>query len=299
MRSKFPQKIKLFNQMKFSTDSQIGQFKWRFGPRALTHSLQFISSRIIALAALGSTLLLTVGEGTYANEPYLRFGIGLDRPTKTYFHDVDRRLRGALYGCAPGRDGFAVCRSVGDFRNVPVIELGVGYPRGRTRLEFMVEYRPIFSFKGNATYNYNVSQIATARNISTLSSMVVGYYDFRNDSNLDESKAVPFVGAGIGVTHNKMDDFQIRFPITTTTVPGSVKNELAWMITAGIGYKLDERKTLDLSWRYTDLGSLYTGRGNGRVNNNRTGNNVANLNQLPTVARLRGHGIRLSLRIKM
>lgn len=249
---------------------------------------------------LGLAMIISASD-TQANEHYLRFGFGLDHPESTYFHDEycnSGPNEALLYGCTPGRDGFPVRRSVGDYRNIPVVEFGIGFPSERTRWELLIEYRPSFDFSGNSTWNTSV-QVASSKNITSLAGMVAGYYDLKEVELFHDRKAVPFVGAGLGIARNRMNEFQIRFRNTTTTLPGAEKTNMAWMITAGIGFKLDEKRTLDFSWHYTDLGLLYTGRGNGRVNRNTDGDKLADLNQIPTVAELKGHGIRLSLRIKI
>ncbi len=272
--------------------------------RVSGEQLQFHTFQKILLHFVPSMMLLCAilfaPASSMAKDPYLKFGIGLDRPSKTYFHDEDCRAIGGdlLYGCTPGNDGFPVKRSLGDFGNIPVLEIGIGLPSGSTRLEFLLEYRPKFDFEGRSTWNTSIQE-ATARNISSLTGMVVGYIDLNHKSASDEGKVVPFIGAGIGVTRNKMNDFQIRFKNTTTTIPGTNKTNKAWMLTTGIGYKIDNKTTLDLAWQYTDLGSLYTDKGLGRVNSNTTGDIISPLTQLPTVARLKGHGFRLSLRIAL
>lgn len=269
------------------------------GERLQFHTFQTILRQFAPSVILLCAILFTPAS-SMAKDPYLRFGIGLDRPAKTYFHDEDCRAIGGtlLYGCTPGNDDFPVKRSLGDFDNVTVLEIGMGLPIGRTRLEYLLEYRPKFDFEGQSTWNTSIQE-ATARNISSLASMVVGYVDFNHKSTSDEGKVVPFIGAGIGIARNKMNDFQIRFKNTTTTIPGTNKTNEAWMLTAGIGYKIDIKTTLDLAWQYTDLGSLYTGKGMGQVNSNTTGDILNTWTQLPTVARLKGHGFRLSLRIAL
>ena len=65
------------------------------------------------------------------------------------------------------------------------------------------------------------------------------------------------------------------------------------MVTAGAAVALGERVTVDLAWRYTDLGAVHTGRGAGRVIW-RDGSREPL--PLDSRARLAGHGLRLSLR---
>ena len=68
------------------------------------------------------------------------------------------------------------------------------------------------------------------------------------------------------------------------------------MATAGFAVALDERGSLDLAWRYTDLGEVRTGRGTGRVVWRDGSREPVPLDLAPTKARLAGHGVRPSLR---
>ena len=88
----------------------------------------------------------------------------------------------------------------------------------------------------------------------------------------------------------------MTFPATTTTVPGESRTGLAWMATAGVSAALNERVSLDLAWRYSDLGEVRTARGPGRVVWRDGSREPLLLELAPTKARLKGHGVRLSLR---
>ena len=68
------------------------------------------------------------------------------------------------------------------------------------------------------------------------------------------------------------------------------------MLTAGFTVPLGEGTTLDLAWRYTDLGVVRTGRGGGRVVWRDGSREPRELNLAATRARLVGHGLRVSLR---
>ena len=68
------------------------------------------------------------------------------------------------------------------------------------------------------------------------------------------------------------------------------------MVTAGVATALGEHVTLDMAWRYTDAGTVHTGRGEGQVVW-RDGSRPPRLLDLaPTRAALTSHGLRLSLR---
>ena len=107
----------------------------------------------------------------------------------------------------------------------------------------------------------------------------------------------PFVGTGIDVVHTRIGKTIMTFPATTTTVPGGGRTGLAWMATAGFAVALDVRVSLDLAWRYSDLGEVRTPRGPGRVVRDGSREPLP-LDLAPTKARLKGHGIRFaSLRL--
>ena len=68
------------------------------------------------------------------------------------------------------------------------------------------------------------------------------------------------------------------------------------MVTAGVAAALGERVTVDLAWRYTDLGAVHTGRGAGRVIWRDGSREPLPLDLAETRAKLAGHGIRLFVR---
>ena len=77
---------------------------------------------------------------------------------------------------------------------------------------------------------------------------------------------------------------------------GARRTDFAWMATAGVAATLGERTTLALAWRYTDLGAVHTGRGEGRVIWHDGRREPLLLDLAGTRAKFRSHGLRLSLR---
>ena len=244
--------------------------------------------RVARWAAVAAGLLLAPVT-TIAGDLYLRVGLGLEQPENATFTDIDcaSTSPAALYGCGTGRDG-APHRSHGDFGTVPALELGLGYPNGTVRLEALVEFRPKFSFEGRANFLTAERRQSVQADLSTVSGMLAGFVDFP-----ESGKTTPFVGVGIGAVHTRIGQMSMNFPVTTTIVPGADRVDLAWMVTAGVGIALSERTTLDLAWRYTDLGEIRTGQGEGRVV---WPDGPRPLDLAPTRARLGGHGFRVSLR---
>ena len=257
-----------------------------------------VRRRLAPLASLAIVAWAAAGGAAAADELYLRAGLGLDRPAETIFTDLDcsRASPAALYGCGKGGDG-AARRSVGDFGAAPVLELGLGYAAmPALRLEALVEYRPRLAFEGRANFLEPGRRQSVAATLSSFAAMLAGYVDLPGLGLPGLGPFEPFVGAGVGGVRTRTGETRMRFPATTTVVPGARRVGLAWMLTAGAAVALDERATLDLAWRYTDLGEARTGQGAGRVVWRDGSRAPLPLDLAATKARLAGHGVRLALR---
>ena len=254
---------------------------------------------IRAASAIAVAGCMAVGvAGPAAADWYLRAGIGLDRPWKTTF--VDRDCSGGsrtpLYGCGTGGDG-APYRSVGDFGAAMPLELGLGYTvTPASRLEVLVEYRPHFAFKGRANFLPPERRQSVAADLSSSAVMLAYYIDLPRLGVPSLGPFGPFVGTGAGVVRTRIGQTRMTYPATTAIVPGASRTGLAWMVTAGVAAALSERVTVDVAWRYTDLGTVHTGRGAGQVIWRDGSREPLPLDLARTRARLAGHGLRLSLR---
>ena len=148
----------------------------------------------------------------------------------------------------------------------PSIELGLGYAAmPALRLEALVEYRPRLAFEGRANFLEPGRRQSVAATLSSFAAMLAAYVDLPGLGLPRPGPFAPFVGAGVGGVRTRTGETRMHFPATTTVVPGARRIGLAWMLTAGVAMALDERATLDLAWRYTDLGEARTGQGAGRV----------------------------------
>lgn len=249
-------------------------------------------------AALLGVLAAMVARPADAGEYYLRAGLGISHPAEAAFTDGDcsSESPAALYGCGLGGDG-APYRSRGAFGTVAALEAGLGYAvSSSARLEVVIDYRPGFEFDGRANFLDPGRRQSVAADVSSLSGTMAAYID-RPGPVLRKVGALGFfVGAGVGIAHNRIGETRMMFPATTTIVPGGNRNGFAWMVTAGVGMPLRERTRLELLWRYSDLGEVRTGRGQGRVVW-RDGRRAPLLLDLAeTQADLRSHELRFSLR---
>jgi opacity protein-like surface antigen len=81
----------------------------------------------------------------------------------------------------------------------------------------------------------------------------------------------PFVGAGVGVARNTFSGLEDLGTIPSPGVGsvnsasyfanGATKTNLAWALHAGVAYKVTNNFTIELAYRYLDLGSGLTGTG--------------------------------------
>ena len=74
-------------------------------------------------------------------------------------------------------------------------------------------------------------------------------------------RVTPYVGAGIGVAMHDVDEtFFTGNYFLPNRIEGNKDYDLAWSLMAGVGYQLTDRATLDLGYRYIDMGEASSGR---------------------------------------
>ena len=255
----------------------------------------------LCIAGIAAVVAAAMSAGTEAaatEDLYLRLGIGFDRPTETEFLDKNCESESPvpLYGCGPGTDG-APYRSVGEFGTVAALEVGIGGTVAPAlRLEALVEYRPSLTFSGRANLLAPERRQAVSADLSVLSGMVAAYLDLPALGLPRLGPFDPFVGAGVGVARIKTGETRMMFPATTTIVPGARRSDFAWMLTAGVATALSESATLEVAWRYSDLGTAETATGGGQVVWRDRSREPLILDQAASEAYLKSHGIRFSLR---
>lgn len=164
------------------------------------------------------------------------------------------------------------------------------------RIEALVDYYPRFAFEGRANFLAPERRQSVSADLSVLSGMVAAHVDLPAPGVPRLGPFDPFVGAGIGAARIRIGETVMTFPRTTTIVPGAQRTGLAWMVTAGLSAPLGARTRLDVAWRCTDLGIVETGTGMGRVVWRDDSRPPLPLDLAATRAKLRSHGLRLSLR---
>ena len=180
---------------------------------------------------------------------------------------------------------------------MPTLKVGLGYAAtAAVRLEAMLEYRPRVHFAGQTNFLEPVLQQSAAADLSSLAGLVATYLDLPGLGLSGVGPFDPFIGAGVGAVRDRIGETHMTFPRTTTIVPGASHVDVVWMVTAGVAIARGEHVTLDVAWRYTDAGTVHTGRGEGQVVWRDGSPAPRVLDLAPTRATLTNHGLRLSLR---
>jgi opacity protein-like surface antigen len=210
------------------------------------------------VALLASSLTTPVAVTAYAqgtpSQLYLRADIG-------YAWSKDAKIRDV--GSAPGSFlfcGNAACSAPGALNDIGdsyVIGAGVGYRvNPNIRTELALAYRGGFDLD---QADAGAPPTTFRGKIQNWTAMLNGYYDFEVGGPWK-----PYVTAGVGVARNKVKTISATNPASATLpalfsnfqLAGDTDTSFAWTLGAGVGYAVAPRLTLELGYRYADLGDL-------------------------------------------
>ena len=130
-------------------------------------------------------------------------------------------------------------------------------------------YSPNIRFDLNLTYipEWNISESTTSTTgidisysskISSLISTINAYYDFESIAN----NITPYMMGGVGLSRNKIDDIDI-FANNNLYFRRYSNNSynFAWKLGAGAAYKINDKVSIDLGYRFSSLGKVSTKSG--------------------------------------
>ena len=148
------------------------------------------------------------------------------------------------------------------FAGAPLAGAGVGYRLNRWfRADVTGEYRSAAAFTGLERYRdaslplgYGTDEYTASKR--ELAVLLNGYVDLGSWYGL-----TPFVGAGIGAVRITLDDFKDTNVVTQGLAYAKTgsKTNLAWALHAGVGYEVTPSFTVELAYRYLNLGDGRTG----------------------------------------
>jgi opacity protein-like surface antigen len=191
----------------------------------------------VALAAL--TLL---AAGSSHAQLYWRVDGGWSMSTDAKIRDNNFAADGII--CAdPACSSGTELNEVG---NSPVIQGGLGWRFNQNfRIDGILGYRGGYELDDSDAFPSDYRA-----DISSWSLMANAYWD------IPLAWGKPYVGAGIGVASNKIGTITNSGSGFSFTVPGGTSTGLAWSLTAGIGISITPALTLDVGYRYIDLGDI-------------------------------------------
>lgn len=224
---------------------------------------------VLGLGALAAAAAFAAPAAAQGYDNYVRATIGYDFSTAATLLDTDCTAGAplpALFGCGDGIDGLPT-GAYGDFGNSAFFEFGLGaYATPGIRVESTIAYRGGLAFAGNSNFTGSGTSQPTSATVSQLTFMNFLYVDFLELMGV-ESRFQPFVGAGIGVARNEIGEYRIDLPIfdgindSYRLGPGGVNWSFAWTLTAGVGFRVNDRTTVEFAYRYNHLGTVETDTG--------------------------------------
>ncbi len=229
---------------------------------------------------------------------YLRGGAGLDGSLAADFSDADSAATHppALFGVGPGNDGRQI-GAYGDFGRFLLMEAAVGKRiLPWLRSEIAVAYRPNMKYSGYANFRGVPGGQPVSASADSISGMAHCYIDIATLFGVPMGRFQPYLGGGLGVSYNRLDEMSYGFPGNPgahkiTVTPSGDHAGFACMATVGTGIALTDRIVVDIAYRYTDLGQVRTDAGRAFLNNRPDGIEIGE-----TWAPLRTHGIFAGIR---
>lgn len=193
--------------------------------------------------------------------------------------------------------GLAPIESSYGFDSAPIFGIGFGYYfNDWLRFDVTGEYRGRANFHGSEKFNTGGGNFTDEYSGSKSEWLFLAnaYVDLGTWNNI-----TPFVGAGAGVSRIALYNFQdvchgcggnpanngVSFASDTT------KWNFAWALHAGLAYKVSKNFTVELAYRYVDLGKATTGNWVSYDNNQ----NIAG----STFNRITSHDVKLGLRFNL
>jgi len=157
--------------------------------------------------------------------------------------------------------GITVPPTIGlGFDTAGTFGLGVGYRVNNWfRADVTGEYRGNANFHGLDIVSFNGAVIGTDEYRASKSewlALVNAYVDLGTWWCM-----TPFIGAGVGASRTTISNFvDINTPnLGVAFAPSASKWDLAWALHAGVAYKVSPGLTLELAYRYVNLGDGVTG----------------------------------------
>jgi len=146
-----------------------------------------------------------------------------------------------------------------DFDGAPFLDFGIGYRWNNWfRTDVIGSYRSKSDFDGLdiAVIGPDIIPDNYTAKKSEWLAMVNGYIDLGSWHGIS-----PFVGAGVGAANVKISDFTDVGVTVDSVAFGADHDEwnFAWAVHAGVGWEITPAFTVELAYRYLDMGDAESG----------------------------------------
>jgi opacity protein-like surface antigen len=150
--------------------------------------------------------------------------------------------------------GGACSGSLGNLGNGTAFGVGAGYRfTDMIRGDLTYQRRSGYSLSGADSAGTNFDPPVTSDSV-----MVSGYLDIP----VEVQSVRPYIGLGIGRSRNEMDPLKWNDPgCCSGTLTGGKATSTAWQVTLGANILLDKSWTLEMFYRYADMGDIKKERG--------------------------------------
>jgi opacity protein-like surface antigen len=223
--------------------------------RSLKYLFAAAAASVMSTVAMAADLPIAPPPA-YAPPPPADFGGWYLRGDIGFSNQSVKRLDNALY-YTPGTS----VQNVGlGFDTAGIFGAGVGYQfNSWFRADVTGEYRGKANFHGSDIVRFNGAVTGNDVYSGSKSEWLVlanAYADLGTWWCI-----TPFIGAGIGASRNTISSFTDVNTATNGLAFGDTKSKwnLAWALHAGLAYKVNPGMTVQLGYRYVDLGNATSG----------------------------------------
>jgi opacity protein-like surface antigen len=214
-------------------------------------------------AAIGFAALLGASASSFAADLGLKDSYAPPPPQRTWYlkgtigmHSQDV---GGIWTEGYDSNDFTVHHK--DMKSSSFYGLGIGVERGRwLRLDVTGEYRGKYLFIAQDSYpgggGFTAGSNEYTADMESWLGLFNAYIDIGTWCGL-----TPYVGAGIGLASLSVNGLKdVNVPQQTVYYGADHTSfNFAWALYAGMSYDVTDRVTLDLAYRYVDLGDARTG----------------------------------------
>lgn len=210
-----------------------------------------MATRLLLKCMLAGAMLVFAAT-SHAADLYWRVDGGYSMSTDANIRDNNFAANGFICGDP-------ACNTAGELNEVGssfVLQGGVGWRFNQNfRIDGTLGYRGWYELDDSDQFPSDFKG-----DISSLSLMLNAYWDF----SLAAWSGKPYVGAGIGIASNKMDSITNSGGALggfSFSMPGGTTTDRAWAVMAGFRFPLSPAMTLDVGYRYIDLGKIESDAG--------------------------------------